>query len=394
MGIDVRHAVLDGPDGLDVREAPALREEALRLRHDNVFWCTTQAGGCGKRLRLHAGHQVIPYFQHVDRGAGCALQSGSRETVDAYFHISYQKALAAWLVDQGYTPRIEHTFPEHGGRADLHVTVEGVAHSIEVQLSRIPGGTWTVRTARYLAHVDRVTWLHGPTCDGTLAADRMGNGYALAVRTHANVVQIGVHWDEDHTDWSDITDCLMRPDGIWTPDLDAALLEVERIRAEREQAERRATAEAEQTRKEAEQRAAQLQQRQPERDADRRAADRWLRGQRAQAEAEPSDLVGSVPGPALRTFEQWEGLHPEMLGWAMSEDWSWLKGFNDVEQRAGKWMAYVAQRLYAKAMVDDMRHPELGEHQIDALLDALFAAGIATLEPGPHGRWARASYAS
>lgn len=179
MSIDLRHAVVDGSDGTDVRPAPDEREDALRLRATEKFWCAIKAGGCGGSLRLHAGEKVRPYYQHAD-ASSCALQRGQRETSEAYYDLAYQRALAAWLAAQGYHARIEHTFPDGGGRADLHVDVDGVTHSIEVQLSTIGIERWKERTARYAGHVDQITWLHGPLCTTTGSEDRILNGISLA----------------------------------------------------------------------------------------------------------------------------------------------------------------------------------------------------------------------
>ena len=74
-------AVIDGPDGTDVLEAPYFRDEALdvKLRHANRFWCTTQAGGCGKEMELAAGRVVKPYFPHeVVGSAGRRGRRGRR----------------------------------------------------------------------------------------------------------------------------------------------------------------------------------------------------------------------------------------------------------------------------------------------------------------------------
>jgi hypothetical protein len=177
VDLELRHAVVDGPDGLDACEVPTSRTEALtlRARHDNRFWCTTQAGGCGGRLELAAGEIVAPYFRHEAGVRHCPLMRGDRSPADAYFHLAYQRALARWLRAQGYTPSIEHRFADGGGRADLHVSVESIRHSIEVQLSSISVTAWRERTARYADHVDQVTWLHGPQCESTLTADLLAN---------------------------------------------------------------------------------------------------------------------------------------------------------------------------------------------------------------------------
>lgn len=79
----------------------------------------------------------------------------------SYLHLALQYALQRWLASQGFTAQLEHTLPD-GGRADIHVSVDPGAQTIEVQLSPLQLGTWEARTALYARQVDHVTWLFGP----------------------------------------------------------------------------------------------------------------------------------------------------------------------------------------------------------------------------------------
>jgi hypothetical protein len=141
--------------------------------------------------------------------------------------------LRRWLADQALTATLEHTFPDCGGRADLHVRVDPGEQSIEVQLSPLPLDTWEARTARYARHVDRVTWLFGPRAgQHLLNATVDQHGYALAVKLSSHEVDaadpatilIGTVTRSD-TAWAPLTDCTMATSGISTPHVAAAITE-------------------------------------------------------------------------------------------------------------------------------------------------------------------------
>lgn len=392
MTLDLRHAVIDGPDGTDACVLPPVTAlaRALREQHGNAFWCARRAGGCGGRLELAAGPVRPPYFRHKAGEESCPMLTGPRTPADAYYHLAYQRALDAWLRGQGLAPSIEHTFSDGGGRADLHVVVEGRSHSLEVQLSRINSPEWRERDERYRRHVDHVTWLHGPGAQPSLTADFLDRGLALEIRTEDGEVELGVQWDHDQTDWAPLDQCVMTADGIWSPVMDEA-----RAKAVTAAARREEQAEADRRQRDAA-KADEERRRREQQERDQAARDAWARRAaqdqaRRQEDAERYTAAGGVdPRPSHRTFDQWERLHPEIAGWALTQDWSWLAGFDETEQRAGKWMAYVTCRLYGKAMIDDLRHPELTEPSFEALVEALFDAGLARMEDGnPHGRWER-----
>ena len=167
-----------------------------------------------------AGEINVPHFRH-SRDAACDLREAGRDTGGAYAHMAYQRALQAWVIGQGHTAQIEHTFADKGGRADLHVHVDGTEQSIEVQLTAISTGEWTERTRRYSKYVSKVTWLHGPRSKDTREVDRLRGDYSLTIDTLEGRVRIGTFWENEPA-WSDLALCKIDADGIWTPDLAAA----------------------------------------------------------------------------------------------------------------------------------------------------------------------------
>lgn len=144
-------------------------------------------------------------------------------------------------------------------------------------------------------------------------------------------------------------------------------------------------------REEATRRAAQLAEEVELRRRERAAREARDRGRRPETAQQVRLAVsGVVPVLTRRTFDQWERLHPEMTDWALTEDWGWLDGFDPIERRAGRWMAYVVDQLYLKATVHDLRHPELSDAAFEALVRALFARGLARDEANSKdGRWER-----
>ncbi|MGV8965360.1 MAG: competence protein CoiA family protein [Cellulomonas sp.] len=243
MGENLCHAVIDGPDGFEAVSVTT-RAEGIALRKAHAhFWCTREAGGCGGELSVVAGALRAAHFRH-HLDAVCAFGSGGTASGGAYAHLAYQRALAQWVADQGYVARIEHTFEDAGGRADLHVTIDGVDQSIEVQLTSISDEEWRERDARYSRHVSVVTWLHGPASERLREVDRLEGDFSLTIETHEGRVRVGTY-REGAPSWADLGECKIGSGGIWTPHVAAARLAGDAARAAALEAARVAALEAE-----------------------------------------------------------------------------------------------------------------------------------------------------
>ena len=237
-----RYGVVDGPCGHAWVVVPADRAAArlLNTAHGRRFWCSTLAGGCGAQLSLHIGEEKAPHFSHYPgQTKDCPFAYDSEALERSYLHLALQYALKQWLAEQGFTAALEHTLPDGGGRADLHVRVEPGEQTIEVQLSSLRSNTWEARNDRYTRHVDRVTWLFGPHAgQHVLTAATRRYGYALAVKLTSQqadaadpaTIQIGTV-TRSGTQWVALTACTMTPTGIVTPHVAAALAEHETWRA-------------------------------------------------------------------------------------------------------------------------------------------------------------------
>ena len=228
----VHLAVTDGPSGDQVVLAPENREAARRLqsRLHGVFWCTTQAGGCGSRMHLVIGTLRRVHFRHA-RGATCALRDPDR-VESSYEHLWYQWQLRDWLLRQGFQPRLEKVFTDGLGRTDVHVSVDGVEHSIEVQLSAISAEAREDRRTRYERAVDQLTWLFGKGARRAATEERASAGYALVLRRSgarlepggAGTVEIGLTGSElAETRWVPLARCSFNADGFNHPDTQAAI---------------------------------------------------------------------------------------------------------------------------------------------------------------------------
>jgi hypothetical protein len=211
------YAAVDGSSGTSIITLTEDRQEAhqLRRRYDNQFYCSTAAGGCGSVVELNAGPVVRPYFHHkAGAPADCAARSGGGE---GYVHLLAKKMIMAWLKAQGLRAHAEKYLP--GGRADVHVTVEDVDATIEIQISPITLVEHRARTERYRKSVNSVTWLF--TADSPRAAEQQAEvGYSLGLVVGREVITTT---DRLTTHVSALSECKMTPEGIWTPHIDEAL---------------------------------------------------------------------------------------------------------------------------------------------------------------------------
>ncbi|MEO5664964.1 MAG: competence protein CoiA family protein [Nocardioides sp.] len=327
---ELAHAVVDGSDGTHAVELSPVRSEALQLKalHDEQFWCSTQANGCGGPLVLAAGQIRIPYFRHHP-GAACALAGDNARAARSYEHLRCQRALVAWLTAQGLDATIEHYFGPDG-RADIHVMVSGRSHTIEVQLSPISLVEWRRRDENYRRQVDQVTWIYGAGAETAAAAEQATRGHAYNLRAHAEQAQafeVGVV--TDLTDrWSHLDECELRIDRFWTPRLDEALAD---LATAREVAAAKAAQEAEATRRRAEARARQT----------------------AVVHHGPAaETVESTIPDNYGTADWWRTFFPGLAAWTPDQGWHWTDGLTDEGKATAKVLAYVVSRLYASGTVD------------------------------------------
>lgn len=58
-----------------------------------------------RRLIVAAGPVLRPHYRHKDGMDGCALADDGARAERSYEHLRYQRALLAWLADQGCARR-------------------------------------------------------------------------------------------------------------------------------------------------------------------------------------------------------------------------------------------------------------------------------------------------
>lgn len=367
------HAVVDGPDGTHAVELSPIRAEALRLKtlHEESFWCTTQAGGCGGALVLAAGPVRIPYFRHHSNAA-CALAGDNVRAARSYEHLYYQRALLAWLEAQGLSATTEHHLGPDG-RADLHVIVQSRRHTIEVQLSPLAVNEWRRRDEGYRRQVDHVTWLYGARADTAAAVEQADRGHALHIRAgseSATALEIGVVTDLTEV-WSPIEECELRIGGFWTPHLGKALAD---LAAAREEAAREA----------AEKAAAEARRASEESEVRRRAVEAGR--QRDDDGTRPPASAGW--NASYGTLAYWQEVHPEQTNWAPEQGWAWIEGLPEGSEVAARVVAYIVSRLYASGPISMLLLPDApaGEEIVSALERARF---LRLYERGSVERWER-----
>lgn len=370
---DLRHAVSDGPAGTATAVAPPAHDAAARLKAAHrTFWCTTQADGCGGILDLHVGKVRIPHFQHRRDASACTLSG--RDAAASYAHLAYQRELASWLASQGYVASMEHRFND-AGRADLHVVVDGVAHTLEVQLTDIGVHAWQDRDARYRAHVDQVTWLHGPSSTTAATTDRVGRDYALRIRRDNDIVQLGVDTTgtETGTAWAALSECRLTPAGVWTPHLEPALRALADARAEAAARRRAQGEEEERVRRTAEtERRAALERGQERTPAPYEAE---FAKRRLPGSAGPG-VVHNVPPPGLRRTADWRRLQPNLPLWEHDHPgWAWLRQYPIEHHEAGMYLANTVVRLYARGAYSMLANPDLPTEVTRAMVENMASAG-------------------
>lgn len=379
-------AVTDDPDGDAVFRVPPRRDEALSVRAvvRGRLWCSRLAGGCGGRLQINAGPQVVPYLKHSAQAGSCALTGDPARAERGYEHLLAQHALRMWLEGQGLSPVLERTVA--GGRVDLLVRVRELDHVLEVQLSPLGDDAWQARDAVYRDAAHTVTWLYGPHAEGAAAREQALRGVAIVL--DAPRTRVGVREATTGTTWAPLSACHLDERGFWTPHLDAAV-------AAHEQAQRLAHEERLER---------ERQQRQDALDA--AAAERH---QQAIREAEDQRILRQAltPGPARtvltrgpggllwplegypRSLKQWQSAHPEARGWIPDDGWGFLDEVPAEARAGGMFVTYLVTKIYGSGPTSMFAVPGLDEH-LAAVLDALHAAGVVHIERrGPLVRWHR-----
>lgn len=360
MAGDLVWAVTDGPSGTQAVDVPSDRWQAIRLRehHSGDFWCSTEASGCGGGLILAAGPVLIPHFRHR-RDARCEFIGSESKAGPAYEHLRYQRALLRWLEAQGYSPALEKTLGPDG-RTDLHVVVNSVRHSVEVQLSPLPSAAWRERDAKYRRHHEHVTWLYGPAAEAAGATELGVRGLSFALRPGPNV---GVRDVDADTHWAELTECRLTPNGLYVPGLEEAR-ELHRVRkAEADEAIRRAQEKAAEK-----QWLAELQRDEWEK---RMAAQRTaLKQRQEEARAKPPQFRINHD-PSLEGLERWEGRYPESSVWEPAIGWGWLAQLPDDLHRRARALAYSTQVLSYAAPVSHLLPGVLTDEERSQILALL-----------------------
>lgn len=369
IGRHLRHAVADGPDGTMVVELPAARSAALQLRrsHGNRFWCSTAVGGCGGELIMAAGTIRRPYFRHLGGLASkCVFAQDPARAVRSYEHVWIQQQLLGWLRGQGFTADVEHTLGTDG-RTDLHVTVNGVAHSIEVQLSPINPESWADRDAGYRRHVTTVTWLYGPAASTAAAREQVNRRYALLVRHRRpkDMVEIGVRRHDGTHRWAGLQECRFTSVGLWTPHTDEAEADYSAWRRERAESDRLA-----------------------KRFAERRATPKLPLTPATPTPRKHSRSPRIPPGASTASIASWRRLLPEADQWEPEVGWNEIDLLPEPERTSSRFIAYLVSTIYQSGTTDMFDLPDAGDHAL--ILRTLEGSGmIDTFQSHGIRRWAR-----
>ena len=369
MAGDLLLAVTDGPAGTHAVDMPADRYEAIRLRerHGGRFWCSTEATGCGGGLLIAAGQQLRPHFRHR-KDASCSFIGSESKAGPAYEHLKYQQALLTWLELQGHHPVLEKTLGPDG-RTDLHVVVNAVRHSIEVQLSTLAAVAWRERDAKYRRHHEHVTWLYGPSAEAAGATELSLRGLSFALRAGPH---FGVRDVDEETHWVELIECRLTTDGLYVPGVaEAQALHRQRM-AEAQEARRKAAAE-----EAARLRLAEKQRANWER---HHAGAREARQRRHEEERAKLPLFTLNHDSALEGLARFEGLNPEAAVWVPAIGWGWLDELPPELHRAARAIAYKTQVLTYAGPVSQILPNVLTEGDRARVLVVLQELGLVELD--------------
>jgi len=382
VSADLLWAVTDGPDGFDAVTLPEDRLLARRLKaqHDGAFWCTKQADGCGGRLDVIAGDINRVHFRHRTTQP-CGFIGAETRAGAAYEHLRYQQLLHAWLVSLGYTPVLKRHLGADG-RSDLHVIVDDVGLSLEVQLSALSVVDWNRRDAKYRRHAEHVVWLYGPHAIGAARTELSVRGVVLQLRPGPEVGVRDVDDRDDGVTWSTLQECRVDADGLHAPGLEQARAGYEVWQAE--QGEKR--------RLEAEQAAAEAsrQRRLEELRQGQLAALRAARAAQVMSDPRPEPRLRSG-APAAAGLEQWVARHPEFAYWQPPGfGWNWLTALPEEIHHEARALAYTTQVLVFSSPTQTLL-AELSDDTIrQRVLDALESLGlIRRYLKGDVERWER-----
>lgn len=391
----LRYAVTDGPDGTAAVALPTTRLAALRMKiaNNHAFWCSRAVGGCGANLLVAAGEVRVPHFRHKpgERGA-CLLERDPAAADEPYRHLAAQRALVAWLEAQGYTAEIE--FPVLGGRADVHVVIDGQSHSLEVQISPITFAQWWQRDALYRRSIGEVTWLYGDDLATRATEDLLRRDVSFHIHVESDLeVAIGTRFIDDHIAWDALDECRLTATGMCTPHSSAAMTSTQRWRALSAVA---ATLYRERRRREMEDQAALGHCVAPVWAGHRRPAQEAESGSGGAAYqmalmGEPAGTRPHLPSPRRYpwTREAREALAPEADGWAPPVGWDWLENLPLELRPSAQLLAYYVSCIYESGPVEQLSFddiPDPNGHQVEALAAARL---ISCYEVAGVRRWRR-----
>jgi hypothetical protein len=173
----------------------------------------------------------------------------------------------------------------------------------------------------------------------------------------------------------------VHPDGLWTPDLAAAVQahdDATAARREREALEASSRA--------------MLQQVERER-LNREAS--TLLAPLACLRTPGSSLTSCTrtcrpraTDPSPGTFENWRSAHPDAVSWSPPGGWAWSKGLAEPDRLTAELIAYLTQRIYESGPVSMFALPDAGD--LEDVLASLRQAGLIRLvERSGIRRWER-----
>lgn len=227
----VQTAVLGAADSRDPVIMPMTRTEAKRLLEDHpdeLFWCGTWLGGCGRKLMSRVGMERIPHFAHwPNRGesrAACYRLHNGRRSAD---HLFVSRDLSAWAQGCGYrpaTPVLEGDFESGDTCTCLEITLAGHPGGGTGLITLVFRGfdlsVWRSREAARPTTMSWSNWIFGPGVVSPQALlDR--DGYALHLRLDStdgiSSIEIGTRPHKGSTEWVELDECTIEAHGISTP---------------------------------------------------------------------------------------------------------------------------------------------------------------------------------
>lgn len=191
----------------------AAEVEAFLQHHTGGrFWCGLLLGGCGGELTTKTYLDRVCHFAHLPDPSGhervCTRRARDESSAD---HLFLKSAAATWLAERGERARFD--FPRPDGipfGSVVDIVWEHTGGCLRVHLDQAVLPDWDT-------DAEPVLGTSVPVDDETLVRRWYVHRIGLETRGSRRHVRLGTEAFARPTEWFDLDQCRMTPDGLRTP---------------------------------------------------------------------------------------------------------------------------------------------------------------------------------